>query len=143
MELINAFAIRDGLEMIVPVILCSKYHNFSVCANDAVCAPGQVCDRSFAIKGYKSFNCTPAGNSFFIVDQTDVYKGADIGFLQGCFTAQWDFPPPVNGTVPIGQGNITSYDGPIGAPFVFNCSFTDCTQGIYMFVEQTQFSRYQ
>jgi len=87
----------------------------SLCADNSVCPKDQVCDKSMLIGGEeKSFNCTPTGQSNL----------PDLGSM----TTQWYFPNASdhNG----GYGILTVYVRSTGAPFLFNCTFSDCDLSI-------------
>jgi len=83
----------------------------SLCASASTCASGQICDKTMIITDYKAFNCTSTDTSL-------IPTGGSIG-------AQWSFPS--NGTA---TGVVSVYVGAHGAPFLFNCTFDDCSKSI-------------
>lgn len=84
----------------------------SLCADSSVCGTGQTCNKSIPIGGNeKSYNCTPTGGSQF--------PGL------GSVTAQFTFP---NDSYTGGAGVLSVFVHPNGAPFMFNCTFDNCTE---------------
>lgn len=84
----------------------------SMCTSDAQCAEGYYCDTTHVIEDsyyYKALDCFDAG-----------IQGL------GAVTAQFTFPP--NDTY--GWIIVSAFYYNSGAPFLFNCSFTDCTKEI-------------
>jgi len=84
----------------------------SVCLADSSCSDGYVCDKTPSISTYKAFNC--------------VSPPPGVGGL-GAITAQFIFNQ-TNGTM--GSGIISAYDSLIGPPFLFNCTFVNCTKAV-------------
>lgn len=80
----------------------------SLCLNDTSCGDGYTCDKSPVIEVYKAYNCF-----------------ASIQGL-GAVTAQFNYP--ANSTY--GTGVVSAWNLPDGSPFLFNCTFDQCTKEI-------------
>jgi len=84
----------------------------SLCTDSSVCGSGEKCNKSIPVGGNeKSYNCTPTGASQF--------PGL------GSMAAQFTFP---NDSYSGGDGILTVFVHSNGAPFLFNCSFSNCTE---------------
>lgn len=82
-----------------------------MCGTSTVCGENEICDKSLIIDKYKSYNCTPSANGIVPPGSVD---------------SQWDFSA--------GQGNgigiVSVYIHPTGAPFLFNCTFSGCSNNV-------------
>jgi hypothetical protein len=83
-----------------------------VCETSSVCGDNQICDKSLIIDEYKSFNCTPTGGKGLIPP--------------GSVDSQWDFSAGDGN----GVGIVSVYIYPTGAPFLFNCTFSECSRSV-------------
>jgi len=83
----------------------------SLCGTSAVCSTGQICDKTFGIGEYKAFSCTPIAGGIIPAE--------------GSITSQWTFD-----SSGVGSGVVSVFVYPSGAPFLFNCSFNDCTKQV-------------
>eukprot|EP01119_Soliformovum_irregulare_P020712 TRINITY_DN675_c0_g1_i1.p1 TRINITY_DN675_c0_g1~~TRINITY_DN675_c0_g1_i1.p1 ORF type:complete len:842 (+),score=177.45 TRINITY_DN675_c0_g1_i1:111-2636(+) len=83
----------------------------SRCGSDSVCNKGDVCVNSIIVQDYKAFNCT------------NMKEGL---IPAGGLAAQWTFDPNTGA----GSGVMNAFLHPMGAPFLFNCTFQECTKNV-------------
>eukprot|EP01114_Cavostelium_apophysatum_P002732 TRINITY_DN1241_c0_g2_i3.p1 TRINITY_DN1241_c0_g2~~TRINITY_DN1241_c0_g2_i3.p1 ORF type:complete len:901 (+),score=139.14 TRINITY_DN1241_c0_g2_i3:2952-5654(+) len=83
----------------------------SMCGADNVCPSSSTCNSSIVVNGNAAMSCIPGGAS--------VFPGL------GSMTMQWDFDGFSGGT-----GVLSTFVHPHGAPFLFNCSFSGCSESV-------------
>lgn len=82
-----------------------------MCSNNEVCSKDDICDKTLILEAYKAYNCSLQGQTLF--------GPASV-------TAQWNMTKGQGA----GEGVLSVYIHPQGAPFLFNCTFGGCSVAV-------------